>query len=345
MACSGQALGQGPETPPTFTPPAPKVLGMGDAAPAMTIGKWLRGDEVKSFEKDKVYVLEFWATWCGPCIGAMPHLTKLQAKYAERGLRIVGVSAEDQRGNTLQAVEQFLSKRGKQAAYAFAWDKGSATWDAYMTAARQGSIPCSFVIGKDGKIAYVGHPSLLDEIIPKVLDGTWKGQQDLDRLMQVEQQLRTIVQKSSADMPAALAELEKFLEQHPGKKAKLADRLLMMRMQARDLDKAKATAEEMVKRAVEEKDSEGLEAVAALWQSPMLNPEKKELGVALDAAKRAVEITQEKAVSPMLTLGDVHFAMGEKEKAREWGEKALRAAGDDEQMKRFAEFKLEAFKK
>src|SRR6266487_2199320 len=53
-------------------------LKIGDPAPAFKVSKWLQGTEVKSFEKGKVYVVEFWSTWCGPCIVMMPHMSELQ---------------------------------------------------------------------------------------------------------------------------------------------------------------------------------------------------------------------------------------------------------------------------
>ena len=42
-----------------------------------------------------------------------------------------------------------------------------------MKAANQNGIPCSFVVGKDGTIAYIGHPMYLDEVLPKVVAGKW----------------------------------------------------------------------------------------------------------------------------------------------------------------------------
>ena len=79
-----------------------KVLTIGDAAPAIDVAHWVKGEEVTKFEKDQIYVVEFWATWCGPCRSGMPHLSELQEKHAEDGVTIIGVSNE-----TLPKVMQF----------------------------------------------------------------------------------------------------------------------------------------------------------------------------------------------------------------------------------------------
>src|SRR5262245_45990939 len=81
-------------------PAAPAVpqatLKIGDKAPALAIDKWVKGTPVKAFEPGKTYVVEFWATWCGPCVATMPHISELQSKYKDK-VTFIGVNVwEDQ---------------------------------------------------------------------------------------------------------------------------------------------------------------------------------------------------------------------------------------------------------
>src|SRR5262245_29820133 len=68
-----------------------KILNIGDAAPALTVSSWVKGDKVEKFEPRKTYVVEFWATWCGPCKRNIPHLTELMHQYKDQGVQIIGV--------------------------------------------------------------------------------------------------------------------------------------------------------------------------------------------------------------------------------------------------------------
>src|SRR5690348_12152957 len=66
------------------------TLKIGDAAPPFKYSKWIKGSPVTSLTGDQIFVVEFWATWCGPCKMAMPHLTRLQKEY-EGKITIIGV--------------------------------------------------------------------------------------------------------------------------------------------------------------------------------------------------------------------------------------------------------------
>lgn len=153
----------------TLLAPA-QSLDIGDPAPALKPSKWLKGAPVAKFEKGKVYVVEFWATWCGPCKEAMPHLSQLARKYKGQ-VDFIGVDAFEPK--ELPKVTAFVKANGARMDYRVAADApGDRTWGDWLTAAGETGIPVSFVVGKDGRIAWIGGPTKLDEILPKAVAGT-----------------------------------------------------------------------------------------------------------------------------------------------------------------------------
>src|SRR5215510_7930870 len=99
---------------------------LGDPAPALQISDWVKGDPLDLAEAKgkQVVVVEFWATWCGPCRVSIPHLTELQKKFKD--VAFVGVSNEDP-----DTVKKFVTKMGDQMDYAVAVDKEDKTSDGY----------------------------------------------------------------------------------------------------------------------------------------------------------------------------------------------------------------------
>ncbi|MGV3528074.1 MAG: TlpA family protein disulfide reductase [Flavisolibacter sp.] len=154
------------------------TLKIGDVAPQIKYSKWLKGQPVGTFKSDQIYVLEFWATWCGPCRAAMPHLTKLQTAYAEK-ITIIGVDIwEDKKKGEphdkfLPAVEKFIRQNNENMGYAlFADNDEQYMGNSWMKAAGQEGIPSTFIV-KDNKIIWIGDPMALDSILPKILNGSY----------------------------------------------------------------------------------------------------------------------------------------------------------------------------
>jgi thiol-disulfide isomerase/thioredoxin len=139
---------------------------LGDAAYPLTALTWVKGDPV-TFSPGKVYVVEFWATWCPPCRKSIPHLTALQKKHKDRVV-FVGVSTEEP-----SVVKPFVESQGDNMDYTVAIDPTGAVSKGYMTAFGQGGIPTAFVVDAAGKIVWLGHPlGGLDAVLDQVLAGT-----------------------------------------------------------------------------------------------------------------------------------------------------------------------------
>jgi len=95
--------------------------------------------------KGKIVVLEFWATWCGPCRKSVPHMIELNKKYAGQGVVFIGLTDE-----LRDKVEPFA----KEMKMDYAVGGGSQTLKQYGVE----GIPTAFIIAPSGEIAWKGHP-------------------------------------------------------------------------------------------------------------------------------------------------------------------------------------------
>ena len=128
-------------------------LKVGDPAPATRPETMLQGAAVKDFKKGEIYVFECWASWCGPCIAAIPHLDELHRKMGKKGIVITGVNVwESERdAASAQRAKDFLKAQGDKMSYRVALG-GKAFIKDWLEAAEVNGIPHAFVVA-DGKIA------------------------------------------------------------------------------------------------------------------------------------------------------------------------------------------------
>ena len=198
-----------------------KLLRIGDQAPMPHLAEILKGNtDFKAFPEGKVTVMEFWATWCGPCRAGMPHISELQKKYADQGLTIIGVSREQPK-----VVKDFLAKPEwkEKTQYTMALDDDSQTNNAYMKAARQNGIPCAFVVDQEGRVAWIGPPARMDEPLAKIVDGKWdvsKARAEFDQAEMAKQVMRQVSMsmregQRSGDYTDTIKTLDRAMQQLP----------------------------------------------------------------------------------------------------------------------------------
>lgn len=338
------------------------TLKVGDPAPALSMAKFIKGEPVTKFEEGKIYIVEFWATWCGPCKQSIPHLTELQAKYPD-----VIFIGQDCSERDPSLVEPFVKEMGDKMNYRVATDdtsvRGGSMHAAWMTAARQPGIPTAFVVGKDSKIAYIGHPNYLPEVLPKMIDGTFDG-------------AKYIADENKKKEEAAAARVaadKKYNDEHPGfkeamdkfaaaSKAKDIDGMQAARKEVSAIDKAKGAKlclnSTMLAAANKRMDVARVEAAEFIHQEnadksmcmviatvmmASKDASKEDLAVALEASQISVEGNAANAPSFLDVQAQVYAHMGDWDKAIETEEKAI-AANTNEKLKVTLASHLENFK-
>ena len=99
-------------------------------------------------------VLEFWASCCGPCRAAFPHLSDIARKHKDSGLVVIGMNIE---GDS-PAVRKLVDDQGTKMDYTVAIDVGQQASNRLMGAAGVSGIPCAFIVDAQSVIRHYGHP-------------------------------------------------------------------------------------------------------------------------------------------------------------------------------------------
>lgn len=297
-------------------------LGVGDPAPSIVVKQFVKGAPLTKAPAGKVSVVEFWATWCGPCRVSIPHLTEMAHKYPK--VRFVGVSVFE----TDQAkVAPFVKSMGDKMDYAVAMDsvpagaKGSdgVMAKSWMIAAHQNGIPTAFVVGTDGKIAWIGHPMELDAPLAKITAGQWdaatakadfnKKQAAQAKMASLNQDLMKAVK--SGDPKEVVAVMDRAIADDPSLEVQLGAAKMAYLLRTGDEDAVVRYGDHLVSETYKD-NAQALNGVAWSLVDPARPKASAKLAaLALRAAQQADTVANQKDAGIADTLAAAYFAGGD----------------------------------
>jgi thiol-disulfide isomerase/thioredoxin len=315
-------------------------LTVGDPAPKLQVAKWVQGDPVKAFDTNHVYIVEFWATWCGPCRVSIPHLNELHEKFKDKGLIAIGQDAWEQDESV---VAPFVKKMGAHMTYRVALDDKSLETNGFMAvnwmqAADQNGIPTAFVINKQGRIAWIGHPMGLDE---KTLEEILADKFDIARAaadyekqrqaqaqeMELSKKLRQALKNEDWDTAeTTIAEMKKL-------EPAMGDSLEIVRFSILLGRKNYAEAYKLAESLSDAHPKNAMIQNSLAWTiATQPGLEKRDLALAEKMAGRANEATQGKEPAVLDTLARVQFMNGKQKEAIATEQKALDLVPEEQKV-------------
>lgn len=158
----------------------------GDPAPPLVASRWLRGDPVPRFAPGRIYVVDFWSTWCPPCIDTLPYLASVGTRYAGSATVVAMDVWEPDRAR----LDRFVAAHAGSLAATVATDSVPAgreaneglTAAAWLGTSANATIPKTFIVDRQGRVAWSGAPEAVEGPLEEVILGTWDARAFADSL-------------------------------------------------------------------------------------------------------------------------------------------------------------------
>ena len=151
---------------------------LGEPAAPLAVKEWIKGQPVEVKAGTNIFVVEIFATTGLPSRASITNLNALQRRFRDKGVVVVGVSDEP-----AERIKDFLARAGVNVEYAIAADNERQTSLGYMVPVQQRGVPHAFVVGKDGRLLWHGHPL---QGMDAALEEITAGRYNVDQVVKAE---------------------------------------------------------------------------------------------------------------------------------------------------------------
>jgi hypothetical protein len=159
---------------------------VGEPAAPIKVSEWVKGKPVEVKPGTNIFVVEIFTTWSLASQASITNLNAIQTRFKDKGVVVVAVTEEP-----AERIKQFLQREGAKIEYTVASDDRRHTSLGYMMPIRQQGVPCTFVVGKDGKLLWHGHPERgLSTALEQIVAGTY----DLKAAVEAEKARKQMIQ-------------------------------------------------------------------------------------------------------------------------------------------------------
>ncbi|MEM1165082.1 MAG: redoxin family protein [Planctomycetota bacterium] len=305
---------------------------LGEPAPPLTSVTWLSGNAARAYEPGTVYVLDFWATWCVPCIASMPHLQQLQQKHADDNVEFIGLAVFPRPGTTpvldfVHNPARYSGGRVQEVTWTVGEDRGRVTERAYMTSQGLGGIPMVMIIDREGLLAWIGHPNAMDEPLAQIVSGEFDTRA-YAAVHRLTTELRA--QARSNDWAGAVQTIDAMIDADPNQVDVYGSvRYTLTRDQLGDAEGAAAYGQMLLTDLAKDRATPLRElAWAIVNPDAQLARKSRDVELAERAGERAVELTERKSGMALGVLARVRAWQGNYAEAVELSEEALEITTD-----------------
>jgi hypothetical protein len=278
-------------------------LELSDAAPGLDIEQWAFGNEV-AINVGSVYIVAFFETTGGQNEIMLDNLAALMKEHGWRGLTILAISPEEP-----DVVQDFVRRNRDELNFTLAVDRRNSTHRAWVNAADSGGAPVIFLVGKQGKLQYIGRET--DERFAEVFPLVMEGRYDAKLYQRVQPRLDAVENaRRMRNFRMALRMFDEIIELDPLVFANQAmEKFEMMLVDMDQKEEAYAYARQFIENY--SGDANALARMAEkIATDPVIPDDKRDMELAMTAAERAAQAANPEEPQAYAIQALVHFHAG-----------------------------------